>query len=107
MKPATELTGLSLCEASELGRKKSVSPLELTRVCLERIAQLNPALNAFLTLTADSALEEARRAEDEIQRGTWKGPVHGIPVALKDLVDTAGVPTPAASAVFRDHVPRE
>ena len=107
MKSATELTALTLHEASELVRKKSVSPVELTRACLERIAQLNPALNAFITMTADSALEDARRAEDEIQHGQWKGPLHGIPIALKDLVDTAGIPTTAASAVFRERVPQE
>lgn len=107
MKPATDLTGLSLLEASDLVRKKSVSPVELTRACLERTAQLNPGLNAFITVTADSALEQARRAEEEIQHGKWKGPLHGIPIALKDLVDTAGVATTAASAVFRERVPRE
>jgi Asp-tRNA(Asn)/Glu-tRNA(Gln) amidotransferase A subunit family amidase len=64
-------------------------------------------LNAFITVTADSALEEARHAEDEIQHGGWKGPLHGIPIALKDLVDTAAVPTTAASAVFRERVPQE
>src|SRR5689334_12976187 len=107
MKSATELTALTLHEASELVRKKSVSPVELTRACLERIAQLNPALNAFITVTADSALDEARRAEDEIQHGQRKGPLHGIPIALKDLVDTAGVLTTAASAVFRERIPQE
>ncbi|HJT87141.1 MAG TPA: amidase, partial [Bryobacteraceae bacterium] len=107
MPSATELTGLSLSEAAELLRQKSVSPVELTRACLERIAQLNPGLNAFITITADSAQEQARRAEAEIQRGRWKGPLHGIPLALKDLVDTAGVATTAGSAVFRERVPRE
>ena len=107
MPPATELTALTLHEASELVRKKSVSPVELTRACLERIAQLNPALNAFITVTADSALEDARRAEDEIQHGQWNGPLHGIPIALKDLVDTAGVLTTAGSAVFRERMPQE
>jgi aspartyl-tRNA(Asn)/glutamyl-tRNA(Gln) amidotransferase subunit A len=107
MPSATELTAMTLHEASELVRKKSVSPVELTRACLERIAQLNPALNAFITVTADSALDEARRAEDEIQHGQRKGPLHGIPIALKDLVDTAGVLTTAASAVFRERIPQE
>ena len=107
MPPATELTAMTLHEASELARKKSVSPVELTRACLERIAQLNPALNAFITVTADSAMDEARCAEDEIHRGQWKGPLHGIPIALKDLVDTAGVLTTAGSAVFRERVPQE
>lgn len=107
MPSATDLTGLTLFEASELVRKKSASPLELTRACLERIAQLNPVLNAFITVTADAALDQARRAQAEVQQGEWKGPLHGIPIALKDLVDTSGVPTTAASNVFRERVPRE
>src|SRR5262249_52660916 len=68
---------------------------------------LNSKLNAFITVTADSALAEARAAEADIQRGRWKGPLHGIPIALKDLVDTAGVRTTAASGVFKDRVPTE
>jgi aspartyl-tRNA(Asn)/glutamyl-tRNA(Gln) amidotransferase subunit A len=107
MKSATDLTALTLHEAAERVRKKSASPVELTRACLERIAQLNPGLNAFITVTADSALDDARRAEEEIQRGKWKGPLHGIPIALKDLVDTAGVPTTAASAVFAERAPQD
>src|SRR5579864_2043473 len=107
MPSAADLTGLTLFQASELLRKKQASPLELTRACLERIAQLNPALNAFITMTVDGALEQASRAEAEIQRGEWKGPLHGIPIALKDLVDTSGVPTTAASKLFRERVPQE
>jgi aspartyl-tRNA(Asn)/glutamyl-tRNA(Gln) amidotransferase subunit A len=107
MPSATDLTALTLFDASELVRKKSVSPLELTRACLERIEQLNPGLNAFITVTADIALEQARVAEDEIQHSEWKGPLHGIPIALKDLVDTAGILTTAASNVFRERVPAE
>ena len=64
-------------------------------------------LNAFITVTADAALADARRAEADIQRGNWKGPLHGIPIALKDLVDTAGVRTTAASGIFKDRVPTE
>ena len=102
-----DLEWLSLHEASELVRRKSVSPVELTQVCLARIEKLNPSLNAFITVTADEALREAREAESEIQRGRWKGPLHGIPIALKDLIDTAGVKTTAASGVFKDRVPAE
>jgi aspartyl-tRNA(Asn)/glutamyl-tRNA(Gln) amidotransferase subunit A len=79
----------------------------LTRACLNRVEQLNPRLHAFITVTADSALAQAREAEAEIQRGRWKGPLHGVPVAIKDLVDTAGVRTTAASALFQDRVPTE
>ena len=81
--------------------------MELTRSCLARIEQLNPTLNAFITVTAESALEEARRAEAEIHSGKYRGPLHGIPIALKDLVDTAGVPTTAASHLFEKRVPAE
>jgi aspartyl-tRNA(Asn)/glutamyl-tRNA(Gln) amidotransferase subunit A len=88
-------------------RGKEVSPVELTRACLDRIEKLNPALNAFITVTAESALVEARAAETEISRGEWRGPLHGIPVALKDLIDTAGTRTTAASAVFEHRVPTE
>ncbi len=94
----------------ELGprlRRKEVSPVELTRCCLDRIEKLNPALNAFITVTGDSALAEARAAEIEIARGEWRGPLHGIPVALKDLIDTAGTRTTAASALFEYRVPIE
>jgi aspartyl-tRNA(Asn)/glutamyl-tRNA(Gln) amidotransferase subunit A len=86
-------------------RRKEVSPVELTRACLERIEKLNPALNAFITVTAESALAEARAAESEISRGEWRGPLHGIPVALKDLIDTAGTRTTAASGLYQNRVP--
>src|SRR5208283_2726193 len=88
-------------------RRKEVSPLELTRACLDRIEKQNPTLNAFITVMAESALAEARAAEAEILRGEWRGPLHGIPVALKDLIDTAGTRTTAASAVFEHRVPIE
>ena len=81
-------------------RDRSISPVELTRNCLARIDQLNPTLNAFITVTADSALDQARRAEQEILRGEWRGPLHGIPIGLKDIIDIAGVRTTAASAQF-------
>ncbi len=88
-------------------RRKEISPVDLTRACLERIEKVNPTLNAFITVTADSALAEARAAETEIARGEWRGPLHGIPIALKDLIDTAGTRTTAASALYRDRIPTE
>lgn len=97
----------SLAEVSELVRSKKISPVELTEVCLARIEALNPELNAFITVTAEMALGQARAAEAEIQRGNWRGPLHGIPLAFKDLIDVAGVPTTAASAVFEHRVPKE
>jgi len=95
---------------SELGprlRQREISPVEITRACLERIEKLNPALNAFITVTADAALAEAGAAEAEIGRGEWRGPMHGVPVALKDLIDTARVLTTSASALHKDRVPSE
>jgi aspartyl-tRNA(Asn)/glutamyl-tRNA(Gln) amidotransferase subunit A len=97
----------SIFETAELLRKRSVSPVELVRDCLARIEKLNSSLNAFITVTVELALEQARQAETEIQKGHWRGPLHGIPLGLKDLIDTAGIRTTAASAVFKDRVPEE
>ncbi len=95
---------MDLSEAGEKVRAKQVSPVQLTEACLERIARLNPALNAFVTITATSALAEAHAAEAEIAAGNWRGPLHGVPIALKDLVDVKGVPTTAASRLFADRI---
>ncbi len=88
-------------------RRRALSPVEVTKDCLARIAALNPTLNAFISVTAESALAEAQRAEEEVQSGRWRGPLHGIPIGLKDLIDTAGVRTTAGSALFKDRVPPE
>jgi len=102
-----DLTALSLIDAAELLRARKVSPVELTNACLARIERLNHTLNAFITVTADGAVTQAREAEAEIQKGRWRGPLHGVPVALKDIIDTAGVRTTAASALFKDRVPAD
>jgi aspartyl-tRNA(Asn)/glutamyl-tRNA(Gln) amidotransferase subunit A len=101
----SDLAALTLAGASELVRSKKLSPVELTEACLQRVERLNPGLNAFITVTADSALAEARAAEAHIQQGLWLGPLHGIPIALKDLVETAGVRTTGGSNLFRNRVP--
>ena len=98
---------MSLAEASELLHARKASPVELADACLARIERLNPGLNAFITITADQAMAEARTAESEIMRGRWRGPLHGIPIALKDLFDTAGVKTTAASGVFANRIPSQ
>ena len=97
----------TIAAASEQLRRGEVSPVDLVRDCLDTIERLNPTLNAFITVTAEAALAEAKQAEAEIQSGHWRGPLHGIPIGLKDLIDTAGVRTTAASAVFRDRIPTE
>jgi len=96
-----------ILDLAALLRKRTLSPVELAKDCLARIEKLNPALNAFITVTAESALAEARQAEAEIMRGDWRSPLHGIPLALKDLIDTAGVRTSAASALLKDRIPAE
>ena len=100
-------TGPSLQQISELVRKKSASPVEVTQECLKRIEKLNPVLNAYITVMKEQALAQARELESERQSGKWRGPLHGIPIGLKDLIDTAGVRTTAASAIFADRVPTE
>jgi aspartyl-tRNA(Asn)/glutamyl-tRNA(Gln) amidotransferase subunit A len=97
----------SIQETGELLRRREVSPVELTKNCLAQIEKLNSTLNAFITVTSDSALAQAHEAEEEILHGNWRGPLHGIPLALKDLIDTAGIRTTAASAVFKDRIPEE
>jgi len=97
----------SVSELAPRVRTKEISPVEITRECLSRIERLNPSLNAFITVTAESAMAEARAAEEEILHGKWRGPLHGIPIALKDLIDTAGVRTTSASALHENRVPME
>jgi aspartyl-tRNA(Asn)/glutamyl-tRNA(Gln) amidotransferase subunit A len=97
----------SIVETGELLRDHELSPVELTKDCLAQIEKLNPTLNAFITVTAELALEQAHAAEAEILRGHWRGPLHGIPLAMKDLIDTAGIHTTAASALFKDRIPAE
>src|SRR5579883_750723 len=98
-------TFLSIADLSELIRTRKISPVELTRAMLERIDRLNSNLNAYITVTADLAMKTAQQAESEIQHNRWRGPLHGIPIALKDLFDTAGIKTTAGSALFKDRVP--
>jgi aspartyl-tRNA(Asn)/glutamyl-tRNA(Gln) amidotransferase subunit A len=86
-------------------RKQNASPVELVEACLKRIEDLNPKLNAFITVLSDQAREQARSAEAEIKAGKWRGPLHGIPVVVKDFYDTAAIRTTAAFEQFKDRVP--
>ena len=103
----SDLTDLTIEEASKLIRSRSISPVELVRAYVERIDRLNPRLNAFITVTAELAYDQARDRELELASGRWRGPLHGIPVALKDNIDTAGILTTAGSGLFADRVPSE
>jgi aspartyl-tRNA(Asn)/glutamyl-tRNA(Gln) amidotransferase subunit A len=87
-------------------RTRDVSPTHIVERCLERIQTLNPRLNAFATVLVDQALDQARLAQEEIQGGRWRGPLHGVPVGIKDFYDTAGIATTAAFERFKNRVPR-
>jgi aspartyl-tRNA(Asn)/glutamyl-tRNA(Gln) amidotransferase subunit A len=102
-----EITGMTLKKASDLIRSKTASPVDLTQACLKRIDKYNPELNAFITVAGDEAMSAARQMEGELQRGKWRGPLHGVPIALKDNIDTAGMRTTGASELFKDRVPSE
>ena len=101
------LTSLSIASAGELLAAGEISPVELAQAHLARIQQLDPQLNCFITLTPELALQQARQAEAEMHAGNYRGPLHGIPLALKDLFETAGVRTTAGSSFFADHVPEQ
>lgn len=103
----SELAYLTIVEASRLLRRKEISPVDLVDVALARIERWNPALDAFITVLADSARRQARAAEREIRRGRSRGPLHGIPVSLKDNFYTRGVLTTAGSKILKDFVPRK
>ena len=103
----TDPTNLSIAEAQRLIRTGALSPLELVEAYVDRIRRLDGRLNAFVTVTEERALARARALQAELADGRWRGPLHGIPIALKDNIDTAGVRTTAASAVFADRVPDE
>jgi aspartyl-tRNA(Asn)/glutamyl-tRNA(Gln) amidotransferase subunit A len=99
----SDLAFLSIADASRLIRKGDLSPVELTSALLDRIAALDPAYHAFIRVTAEPALAQARTAEAEIARGAWRGPMHGIPWAVKDIIDVAGLPTTCHSRLRADH----
>ena len=101
----SDLTELSIAQAAAALRAGRCSATELTLAHLARIERLNPRLNAYLTVTAERALADARRAADELGRGVDRGPLHGVPIGLKDIVDTAGIRTTCGSKVHATHVP--
>ena len=104
---STDLTELSIEEAGRRIAARTLSPVDLTGAYLDRIEALNPRINAYITILAEQALAQARALEAELAAGRNRGPLHGIPIALKDNIDTAGILTTAASAVYADRVPTE
>jgi aspartyl-tRNA(Asn)/glutamyl-tRNA(Gln) amidotransferase subunit A len=107
-----ELTSLDLVEAAELIRRREISPVELAQACLSRIRRLDGKLISFITVSAEQALKQARRAEQELRRNPAEadqgmGVLYGVPLALKDLFETEGVRTTAGSLFYSKHIPSE
>jgi aspartyl-tRNA(Asn)/glutamyl-tRNA(Gln) amidotransferase subunit A len=100
-----EIEGLTISAVAPLIKKKQVSPVDLTKAYLERIEKLNPRLNAYLAMAQGEALAAARKAEREIAKGKYRGPLHGIPFSIKDNIATKGVTTTAGSKILADWVP--
>ncbi len=106
---ATPMSALprTIAEASRLIEARSLSPVELVRGLLQRIEALDPIISSFITITAEQALEQARKAEGEIANGHYRGPLHGIPFGAKDNFETRGIRTTGHSKVYEHHVPRD
>jgi aspartyl-tRNA(Asn)/glutamyl-tRNA(Gln) amidotransferase subunit A len=101
----SDLTHLTIAEAADLLARREIAAVELTEAHLRRIDAHDTHLNSFITVTSDHALTQARAADAELTRGVRRGPLHGIPLALKDLYDTAGIRTTAGSTFFADRIP--
>ena len=102
-----ELYFLTIAEAAKLLKSKALSPVELTQAILSRIDDIDPRLDSYLLVTRDEALHQAQDAEQEIMAGRWRGPLHGIPYGLKDIIETAGIRTTAHSKVLANNIPAE
>jgi aspartyl-tRNA(Asn)/glutamyl-tRNA(Gln) amidotransferase subunit A len=100
----TDLAYLSIAEGSALIRDKKLSPVEWTEALIARVEQYDGRLNAFLRFMPEIALSDARRAEAEISAGNWRGTLHGVPYGLKDIIDYAGLPTTAHSAILKHNI---
>ncbi len=105
--PHDDLAAMTLKQASQAIRSRKVSPVELTEACLERIAAYNPKINAWITVMREQAMEQARALEKEQVAGRFRGPLHGIPIGLKDNIDCAGVRTTAGSRTLAGNVASE
>jgi aspartyl-tRNA(Asn)/glutamyl-tRNA(Gln) amidotransferase subunit A len=102
---ANELCYWTIAELAANIQAQEISPVEVIQAQLDRIDQLDPTLNAYLTVLSEQAMQEARTAEQEIRHGHYRGPLHGVPIAIKDLFDMQGVRTTAGSVILKDYVP--
>ena len=103
----TDVHLLTIAQASAQIKARTLSPVELTQAFLARVDRFDGQINSHLLVLEEQALADARKAESEIGHGSWKGPLHGIPIGLKDIYNTAGIRTTGHSALFKDHVPTE
>lgn len=104
---SSDLAYLGIAEVSALIKAKKLSPVEYTQAQLTRIDRLDERLHAFIRTTPKRAMDAARAAESEIMTGRWRGPLHGVPFALKDIIDVAGLPTTAHSKILIDNIASE
>jgi len=100
-----DLSRLTVARAARALRARELSPLELTESYLRRIELLNPKINAYITVSAERARADARRATEDFAAGRIRGPLHGIPIALKDLFETEGIRTTGGAKIHADYVP--
>ncbi|GAC1299240.1 MAG: hypothetical protein NVSMB27_39200 [Ktedonobacteraceae bacterium] len=104
---ADDLIYLTVSDAAALLQAKKLSPVELTQAIVKRIEQIDPLLHAYITLVTEQALASAAQAEKDFMAGNAHGPLHGIPIALKDLIETKGIRTTASSKVLADYIPEQ
>ena len=104
--PLNVVPPLTLAKAAKEIKAKRLSPVELTKAMLDRSYALNSTVNAYITISAESALHDAQRAESEIMQGNYIGPLHGIPIALKDLYETKGILPTAGSKILSNWIPQ-
>src|SRR5229473_867024 len=100
-----DLARLTISEAARRIRSKEITGTELVQACLERIKVFNPKVNAYITVMQEEALAQAAQLDSEAKAGKFRGALHGVPIALKDNIDTAGTRTTGGSAVFDDRFP--
>jgi len=103
----SDLLRMTIAELAPKIQNKEVSPVELTEAALAEADRLQPTLNSFITILHERAMDQARESEAAISRGEYRGPLHGIPIGLKDNLATAGITTTVGSKVLADHVPEE
>ncbi|MBT2686795.1 amidase [Bacillus sp. ISL-47] len=103
----SEILKMSLSEVSKQIKNRSVSPVDVVKAAIDEVKNRDVEINSFITLTEDKAIEEAQVAESSIQKGIYKGPLHGIPIGLKDLINVKGVPTTVGSEIYKDYIPNE